>query len=81
MLAGRLPQPELRDAIERATRQYAKRQETWFRHQLRDAGGGMRDGSVWVLDASESAAEVAAKIVERWRAVAHPTSLIPHPGS
>src|SRR5213078_3819252 len=38
LLEGRLRQSELRDAIVVATRRYAKRQETWFRHQLRDAG-------------------------------------------
>src|SRR5439155_376393 len=35
MLEGRLPPSALRDAIVTATRAYAKRQETWFRHQLR----------------------------------------------
>src|SRR5207302_473812 len=40
MLAGRLPERGLRDAIVVATRRYAKRQETWFRHQLRDGGRG-----------------------------------------
>src|SRR5439155_87596 len=40
MLAGRLPERDLREAIVVATRRYAKRQETRFRHQLRDAGSG-----------------------------------------
>src|SRR5437016_13918657 len=49
MLAGRLPERDLREAIVVATRRYAKRQETWFRNQRRAArGSGMRDaGSVW----------------------------------
>src|SRR5207237_10757315 len=49
MLAGRLPERGLRDAIIVATRRYAKRQETWFRHQLRDGGRGTGEGSVWTL--------------------------------
>ena len=82
MLAGRLPERDLRDAIVVATRRYAKRQETWFRNQLRDARGGMRDaGGVWTLDASESPEVLAHRIGERWHAVTHPASRIPHPGS
>jgi tRNA A37 N6-isopentenylltransferase MiaA len=57
MLAGALRPAELRDAIVRATRQYAKRQETWFRHQLR---GGTGDGGAWVLDASDARAPAGA---------------------
>jgi len=82
MLEGRLPQADLRDAIVVATRRYAKRQETWFRHQLRDTRGGMRDaGCVWTLDAMEAPEVLAQQIVERWHAVTHPASRIPHPGS
>ncbi|MGH7568529.1 MAG: tRNA (adenosine(37)-N6)-dimethylallyltransferase MiaA, partial [Gemmatimonadales bacterium] len=45
LLAGRLPPADLRDAIFGATRRYAKRQETWFRHQLRgDEGRGTGEG-------------------------------------
>ena len=81
MLAGRLPERELREAIVVATRRYAKRQETWFRNQLRGAGGGMGDaGCVWTLDATEPVDALARRIVERWRAVTHPASRIPHPG-
>jgi len=79
MLAGRLPERDLRQAIVVATRRYAKRQETWFRHQLRGAGGGMGDaGCVWTLDASEPPKSLAARIVERWRGVTHPASRISH---
>ena len=83
MLAGRLPERELREAIVVATRRYAKRQETWFRNQLRGgSGSGMRGaGSVWTLDASEPPETLAARIVERWQGVTHPASRISHPGS
>ncbi|HXM38535.1 MAG TPA: tRNA (adenosine(37)-N6)-dimethylallyltransferase MiaA [Gemmatimonadales bacterium] len=60
MLLGRLPEAALRDAILVATRRYAKRQETWFRNQLRDA-------SVWTLDATERPQTLAARILERWQ--------------
>lgn len=82
MLEGRLQSTGLADAIIVATRQYAKRQETWFRHQLRGAvGNGMWDAP-WTLDASERPEAVAQAIAERWRALAlHPTPQIPHPVS
>ena len=60
MLANRLPAAELREAIAAATRAYAKRQETWFRNQL-------RDGPVWTLDATEQPVVLAALILERWQ--------------
>jgi tRNA dimethylallyltransferase len=60
MLANRLPAAELREAIAAATRAYAKRQETWFRNQL-------RDGPVWTLDATEEPPALAALILERWQ--------------
>ena len=71
MLEGRLPQSALHDAIERATRRYAKRQETWFRNQLRfqpSAVSGQRD-DVWVVDATQEPESLAARIHERWHAV------------
>ena len=71
MLEGRLPQSALHDAIERATRRYAKRQETWFRNQLRfqpSADSGQRD-DVWVVDATQEPESLAARIHERWQAV------------
>jgi tRNA A37 N6-isopentenylltransferase MiaA len=70
MLEGRLPERGLRDAIVGATRRYAKRQETWFRHQLRETRGTLADGSVWVLDATASVDALAARIAERWGAAA-----------
>jgi tRNA dimethylallyltransferase len=55
-LAGTLGGAEARDAILIATRQYAKRQRTWFRHQLGDA-------RVTHLDPHDPACDA---IVERW---------------
>jgi len=82
MLEGRLPESELRDTIERATRRYAKRQETWFRNQLRGPGDGRQETTqMWTLDASEPAEVLAARIVERWRATTSPVSPLPSPAS
>ncbi|HXF95074.1 MAG TPA: tRNA dimethylallyltransferase, partial [Gemmatimonadales bacterium] len=69
MLTGRLPAAELRRAIVVATRQYAKRQETWFRHQLRAPSAARRELKPWALDATEESAVLAAGILERWRAI------------
>jgi tRNA dimethylallyltransferase len=77
MLAGALRAAELRDAIVRATRQYAKRQETWFRHQLRDEGTGT--GDAWTLDASADPEQLARRIAERWAAATRPPSPVPRP--
>jgi tRNA A37 N6-isopentenylltransferase MiaA len=46
------------EAITISTRQYAKRQQTWFRHQL--------DGSVITLDATRPPERLAADIAEAW---------------
>jgi tRNA dimethylallyltransferase len=45
-------------AITVSTRQYAKRQETWFRHQL--------TGAVLTLDATRPPERLAAEIAEAW---------------
>jgi tRNA dimethylallyltransferase len=75
MLRGTLPASGLRDAIVVATRRYAKRQETWFRHQLRgDEGKGKGEENVWTLDATESPDALAGKIMERWRSITLPFS-------
>jgi tRNA dimethylallyltransferase len=58
VLHGRLPPDLLVSAIATATRQYAKRQETWFRHQLR--------GDVLVLDATRPPEQLAAVIAAAW---------------
>ncbi len=57
-LDGRLPRDLLAAAIATATRQYAKRQETWFRHQLGD--------DVLVLDATRPPGTLAAEIAAAW---------------
>jgi tRNA dimethylallyltransferase len=70
MLRGTLPASDLRDAIVIATRRYAKRQETWFRHQLQlrhQPSAVSPQNEVWTLDATESPHSVAATIVERWQ--------------
>jgi tRNA dimethylallyltransferase len=66
MLAGRLAPEGLYDAIVVATRRYAKRQETWFRHQLRGPAGASEP--VWTLDATAPAGELADVIHARWSA-------------
>ncbi|HEX9729473.1 MAG TPA: tRNA (adenosine(37)-N6)-dimethylallyltransferase MiaA [Gemmatimonadales bacterium] len=58
-LRGDLPGASLRDAIAAATRRYAKRQETWFRHQLPGS-------STVTLDATAAPADLAALIAGRW---------------
>jgi tRNA dimethylallyltransferase len=78
MLKGELSKDALRDAILVATRRYAKRQETWFRNQLREDGGRGKGDGVWMLDATESPDTLAAKILERWRTL--PPSPVPRPG-
>jgi len=72
MLQGRLPEVALRDAIVVATRRYAKRQETWFRNQLR---------GVWMLDATEQPALLAREILTRWNGITRPPSSVPLPAS
>lgn len=62
MLEGRLQAADLSEAISAATRQYAKRQETWFRHQL--------IGPVVWLDASAEPEALANDVLARYRAAA-----------
>jgi tRNA dimethylallyltransferase len=57
-LHGRRPRESVADAIAVSTRQYAKRQETWFRHQL--------SGSVVTLDATRPAEKLAGEIARLW---------------
>ena len=57
-LHGRRPRQSVAEAIAASTRKYAKRQETWFRHQL--------DGAVLTLDATRSPERLAAEIAEVW---------------
>lgn len=58
-LRGELSAAELEGAIVASTRRYAKRQETWFRHQLGRA-------PVVTLDATQPPEGLAAQIAERW---------------
>ncbi|HLB53745.1 MAG TPA: tRNA (adenosine(37)-N6)-dimethylallyltransferase MiaA [Gemmatimonadales bacterium] len=58
-LHGRRPKESVAEAIAASTRQYAKRQETWFQHQLR--------GSVLTLDASRPVDELAGEIAVAWK--------------
>ena len=58
-LRGEIAESALPEAIAAATRRYAKRQDTWFRHQLLGA-------PVITLDAGESPDAVARRIVDLW---------------
>jgi tRNA dimethylallyltransferase len=78
MLTGELPEAALRDAILVSTRRYAKRQDTWFRNQLREPGVGSREPEVWTLDATETAEVLARRIHERWSTLT-PGSRLPVP--
>lgn len=62
VLHGTLPREFLADAIATSTRQYAKRQETWFRHQL--------GSDVLTLDATRPPEQIAAAIAAAWERVA-----------
>lgn len=63
-IRGERPMPEALDLVRKNTRAYAKRQMTWFRHQL-------PEGARW-LDASRPAAELAAEIAAAWGAGSTP---------
>ncbi len=58
-LQGTVTERELADAIAASTRQYAKRQETWFRHQL-------IGHPVVTLDGTDPPNVLARRIVELW---------------
>jgi tRNA dimethylallyltransferase len=57
-LHGVRPRESVAAAITISTRQYAKRQQTWFRHQL--------SGDVTTLDATRSPEKLAAEIAGLW---------------
>jgi tRNA dimethylallyltransferase len=57
-LHGRRGRETVADAISVGTRQYAKRQQTWFRHQL--------TGDVVTLDATRPPEKLAAEIAKMW---------------
>ena len=58
-LRGECSLPEAVDAIQRATRGYARRQLTWFRHQLAEP--------VLRVDAAAAPHEIVRIIVNEWR--------------
>jgi tRNA A37 N6-isopentenylltransferase MiaA len=57
-LHGERARDAVAPAITISTRQYAKRQQTWFRHQL--------SGAVLTLDATRPPERLAAEIAEAW---------------
>jgi tRNA dimethylallyltransferase len=59
-VAGELSEAAMEDAIVVATRQYAKRQETWFRNQV--------DGPVTTLDATKDPHALARQLLSVYRA-------------
>ena len=79
MLEGRLPEAALRDAILVSTRRYAKRQETWFRNQLRTGNGKRETGNVWMLEATAKPDVLSQQIFDRWHPF--PVSRFPFPES
>ena len=58
-LRGEIPAADLAEAIAASTRRYAKRQDTWFRHQLRGA-------PVVTLDADDPPDALARRIADLW---------------
>lgn len=60
VVQGRMKQEALAEAIAASTRQYAKRQDTWFRHQL--------PAPVLVLDGTQPAAALARAVLSGYRA-------------
>ncbi|HWA15664.1 MAG TPA: tRNA (adenosine(37)-N6)-dimethylallyltransferase MiaA [Gemmatimonadales bacterium] len=58
-LQGQRSRESVAEAVTIASRQYAKRQETWFRHQL--------EGEILTLDATRPPEEVAKVIAEAWK--------------
>ena len=72
MLQGELPEAVLRETIIVATRRYAKRQETWFRNQLRHQPSAIsgQQATVWALDATRPPETLANEIMDRWNQMA-----------
>ncbi|TVP57017.1 MAG: tRNA (adenosine(37)-N6)-dimethylallyltransferase MiaA [Gemmatimonadales bacterium] len=58
VLLGELALDEAIDAVQRATRRYARRQETWFRHQL--------PAEVLEIDATRPLASQVERVLEWW---------------
>lgn len=68
-LHGQRSRDSVAEAVAIATRQYAKRQETWFRHQL--------GGPVLALDATRGPDELADRIAAAWAAAHHHAGPLP----
>ncbi|NNG15474.1 MAG: tRNA (adenosine(37)-N6)-dimethylallyltransferase MiaA, partial [Gemmatimonadales bacterium] len=62
-LHGHRDRESVAEAVATSTRQYAKRQETWFRHQLA--------AEPLVLDATASPEALAKQIAEAWKSSGH----------
>jgi tRNA dimethylallyltransferase len=60
LLRGEIEFNELVGKITSSTRRYAKRQETWFRHQLRGA-------DVHVMDVTDGSGALAARFEDLWK--------------
>ena len=58
-LSGEFPFAELAGKIAASTRRYAKRQETWFRHQLRES-------EVLLMDVTDGPRTPAERFVAHW---------------
>lgn len=67
-LHGQRTRESVAEAVAIASRQYAKRQETWFRHQL--------EGDVLAIDATRPAEEVAAIVAEKWASELEASGLV-----
>lgn len=65
-LHGQRTRDTVVEAITVGTRQYAKRQQTWFRHQL--------SGDVVTLDATRPPEKLASEIAEMWARVQRPVA-------
>lgn len=61
VLQGRLPKDSYADTVALATRQYSKRQDTWFRNQI--------SGDVLALDASPAPDRLAAVVAAAWNEI------------
>lgn len=70
-LHGQRDRDSVPEAITIATRQYAKRQQTWFRHQL--------GGSAWTLDATRPPEQLATEIAEAWQLASREPTHVSHP--
>jgi tRNA dimethylallyltransferase len=66
---GELAWADVPQTIVIATRQYAKRQETWFNNQVSGARGQVSGDPVWRLDATQTPSVLAQQVLTRWSAL------------